>query len=83
MERRHILEAEKRIARQEALVAKLDGTGHNQIARTANEVLRILRNSLELSRERVRPHIVLQSWSAMRAWVADTRASPLACADCA
>jgi hypothetical protein len=54
MERRHILEGEKRVSRQEALVGKLIENRHDQIARAANEVLGLLRESLELSRERLR-----------------------------
>ena len=54
MERRHILEGEKRVARQEALVGKLIENGHDQLVRAANEVLGLLRQSLELSRERLR-----------------------------
>jgi hypothetical protein len=42
MEQRHILEGEKRVARQEALV------------RRSNEVLDLLRESLKLSKERLR-----------------------------
>ena len=42
MERRHIVEGENRVARQEALV------------RRSNEVLDLLRESLELSKERLR-----------------------------
>jgi hypothetical protein len=54
MERRHILEGEKRVSRQEALVGKLIENGHDQLVRAANEVLGLLRESLELSRERLR-----------------------------
>jgi hypothetical protein len=53
MERRHILEGEKRIARQETLLAKLVGSGHDQLVCRANEVLALLRKSTELSRERL------------------------------
>jgi len=54
MERRHVLEGQARIARQEALVRELAEQGHEQLAHTANQMLAILRESLELSRERVR-----------------------------
>jgi hypothetical protein len=55
MERRHILEGEKRVSRQEALVGKLVCNGGvHQLAHSANEVLGLLRESLELSRERLR-----------------------------
>ncbi|SEE99408.1 hypothetical protein SAMN05519104_7553 [Rhizobiales bacterium GAS188] len=54
MERRHILEGEKRVARQEALVAELIGKRRDDLARTAKDVLGILRESLELSRTRLR-----------------------------
>ena len=54
MERRHILDGEKRVSRQEALVGKLIEKGHDQLVRAANEVLGLLRESLELSRERLR-----------------------------
>jgi RNA processing factor Prp31 len=54
MERRHILEGEKRVSRQEALVGKLINNRHDQLVPTANEVLDLLRETLELSRERLR-----------------------------
>ena len=55
MERRHILEGERRVFRQEALVEKLVENGRlNQLVHTANEMLGLLRESLELSRERLR-----------------------------
>jgi hypothetical protein len=53
MERRHILEGETRVARQEALVGRLIESGLDQLVRPANEVLSLLRASLELSRERL------------------------------
>ena len=53
MERRHILEGEKRVARQQALAAELIKKGHNQLALTANELLALLRELLELSRTRL------------------------------
>jgi|HubBroStandDraft_1064217.scaffolds.fasta_scaffold63133_2 hypothetical protein len=54
MERRHILEGEQRVAVQEARVKELIEKGYNWIVPQSNEVLRILRDSLELSRERLR-----------------------------
>jgi hypothetical protein len=54
MERRHILEGEQRVAEQEARVKELIEKGYNWIVPQSNKVLRILRDSLELSRERLR-----------------------------
>ena len=54
MERRHILEGEKRVARQEALVGKLIENRHDRLVRAGNEVLGLLRESLELSKESLR-----------------------------
>jgi hypothetical protein len=54
MERRHILEREQRVARQEALVAKLTEQGRDQFVGRVTQVLGVLRESLELSRERLR-----------------------------
>jgi len=54
MERRHILEGEIRVTRQEALRNELIGKGYNQLVLAANELLDLLRKSLELSRERLR-----------------------------
>ena len=55
MERRHILEGEKRASRQEALVGKLVWNGGRyQLVQSANKLLGLLRESLELSRERLR-----------------------------
>ena len=51
MERRHVLAGEKMVSRQERLANKLIGKGHDQLAQSANEVLVILRESLDLSRE--------------------------------
>ena len=53
MERRHILEGEQRVRRQEMLVSELIGKGFDRHAHTANEVLDLLRESLELSKERL------------------------------
>ena len=54
MERRHIREGEKRVALQETLVLELIEKGHDQIVGRANEVLGLISESLELSRERLR-----------------------------
>jgi hypothetical protein len=54
MERRHILEGEKRVARQEALTGELIEKGYYHIANEAIELLKVMRETLELSRERVR-----------------------------
>jgi predicted transcriptional regulator len=50
MERRHVLVGEKMITRQEHLANELVGNGRDQLAQSANEVLVILRESLDLSR---------------------------------
>lgn len=54
MERRHVLEGEKRVARQEALVRELIEKGHDQIVPQSNDLLSLLLASLELSRTRLR-----------------------------
>lgn len=54
MERRHILEGEERVARQETLVGKLIENRHDQLVRAANEMLDLLRETVELSKERLR-----------------------------
>ena len=54
MERRHVREGEKRVARQETLVLQLIEKGHDQIVGRANEVLSLFSESLEVSRERPR-----------------------------
>jgi hypothetical protein len=54
MERLHILEGEKRVARQEALMGELIGDGYAQLALTTNDVLNLMRETLELSRRRLR-----------------------------
>ena len=51
MERRHVLAGEKMVTRQEHLANELVGKGRNQLAQSANEVLVILRESLDLSRK--------------------------------
>jgi hypothetical protein len=54
MERRHIVEGERRVARQEALARELAVKGNNKNARQSVESLNIMRASLELSRGRLR-----------------------------
>jgi hypothetical protein len=53
MERRHILEGEKRVARQEALVDELIAKHYDRSASTASGLLCVLQESLELSRSRL------------------------------
>jgi hypothetical protein len=53
MERRHVIEGEEIVARQEALVSKLRGKGHDQRLRLSIEMLGTFRECLELSRERL------------------------------
>jgi hypothetical protein len=54
MERRHISEGEKRVGRQEALLADLIERRHDELARSADELLALMRKSLELSKARLR-----------------------------
>ncbi|MPY69884.1 MAG: hypothetical protein GEU92_07350 [Alphaproteobacteria bacterium] len=54
MERRHILEGEKRVARQEALVLELREKGRDHLAQRGDEILSLMRESLELSTARLR-----------------------------
>ncbi len=54
MERRHIAEGEERIARQEGLLAELLKDGHEQLAQAATELLTLMRETLDFSRERLR-----------------------------
>ena len=54
MERRHVLEGEERVARQEVLTGELIDKGYYRIAIEAIELLKIMRESLELSRDRLR-----------------------------
>lgn len=53
MEERHVFEGERRIARQESLVAYLDRNGHVAAAELAQALLRSFRTQLGLARERV------------------------------
>jgi hypothetical protein len=54
MEKRHILEGEKRVAQQEVRLRELTEKGYDQLAHRSSEVLGFMRDSLELSRERLR-----------------------------
>jgi len=54
MERRHISEGEQLLAKQQALMEKLIAEGHHGLVETASELLGILRESVELSRARLR-----------------------------
>jgi hypothetical protein len=53
MERRHVLEGENRIARQIALVTKLNGCGNAQLAKSAVELLDLQQDLLKLSKTRL------------------------------
>lgn len=50
MAQRHVREGEARIARQEALIAKLTQEGHHAAATRGREVLKQMHWSLELGR---------------------------------
>jgi len=54
MERRHILEGEKRVARQEAIMRELIEAEHDQLVLTAAEMLDVMREILEFARTRLR-----------------------------
>jgi hypothetical protein len=54
MERRHVLEGEKLVARQEALMDRLIGKGNPELVTIGYGVLALLTESLELSRKRLR-----------------------------
>lgn len=54
MERRHILESEKRVARKEALVRELTRYGPRGLAPKSAELLGLLRKSLPLARRHPR-----------------------------
>ena len=53
MERRHIFDGAKRVARQKALVDELIASHRDGLARTGNELLVLLQESLALSRARL------------------------------
>jgi len=50
MARRHVLEGEERLARQVALVARLERDNHTEAAALGNEVLEVIRLSLDMSK---------------------------------
>ena len=54
MERRHIIEGEERVARQDVLTGTLIEMGYYRIARDSAELLNLMYTSLELSRDRLR-----------------------------
>jgi hypothetical protein len=54
MERRHIIEGEERVARQDVLTGQLIEKGYWRIAHDAAELLKLMYASVELSRDRLR-----------------------------
>ena len=50
MARRHVLEGEERLARQVALVAKLERASHTDAAALGSKVLEVIRLSLDVSK---------------------------------
>jgi hypothetical protein len=50
---RHVREGEQRLARQSALLAKLESRGYIQEATGARDLLTLLEERLQLSRERL------------------------------
>lgn len=54
MERRHLLEGEQLVARRQALMEKLIERGNYDLVEAANELLDILRESIDLSMTRLR-----------------------------
>jgi hypothetical protein len=54
MARRQCLEGEQLLARQQALLEKLVAQGHHGLVEIANQLTDILRESMELSRARLR-----------------------------
>ncbi len=53
MERRHIIEGETRVSRQESLISELILNKHDGLMPMATDVLFILRDCLEMSRKRL------------------------------
>ena len=53
MERRHVLEGENRIARQLALVVRLNGSRNDRLAKSAVEFLALQHDILNLSMTRL------------------------------
>ena len=64
MERRHILEGEQLLAKQQGLMEKLIAERHHGLVATASELLDIVRESVELSRGRLRElaHLIHERW---------------------
>ncbi len=54
MEKRHVAEGEQRVARQDVIVSYHLKQGHDSIVVRSLELLAILRQSVELSHERLR-----------------------------
>jgi hypothetical protein len=54
MEKRHIVEGQERVARQNAIVSTHIERGHDRMVARSMEVLAMFRNSVEQSRERLR-----------------------------
>jgi hypothetical protein len=54
MERRHVREGSARIARQQAIIAKLGENNRSDTAILAGELLEIMHKSLNLAKRRVR-----------------------------
>jgi hypothetical protein len=54
MEKRHIVEGQERVARQNAIVSSHIKQGHDRMVARSMEILAMFRNSVEQSRERLR-----------------------------
>jgi hypothetical protein len=54
MERLHIVDGEQRVARQEMLVRRISTKENSQLAHGAIDLLKSMRVSLQLSRDRLR-----------------------------
>jgi hypothetical protein len=54
MERRHIIEGEQIVARQEMIVSELIEKRHDRLVGSANDLLDLFRDLLEVSRGRLR-----------------------------
>jgi hypothetical protein len=53
MERRHVLEGEARVARQEALIQRLDPSRHLDLVLIARDLLEALRKSVAFAKARL------------------------------
>lgn len=53
MEARHVVEGAARVARQEVIVARMDRIGSEPSIANSHELLRLFRETLRLSRERL------------------------------